>query len=54
MPIVAGGLADKFGLSYPMLIVGVVSLLSAVVGIFLRETSPRRRPGVQTAIADPV
>ncbi|WP_321893249.1 MFS transporter [Paraburkholderia tropica] len=38
MPVVAGGLADTFGLGYPMLIVGGVSLVSAVVGLFLDET----------------
>jgi fucose permease len=40
MPVVAGGLADTFGLGYPMLIVGCVSLVSAFVGMFLDETVP--------------
>ena len=40
MPIVAGGLADRFGLTYPMLIVGVVSLICAAIGLLLAETSP--------------
>lgn len=40
MPVVAGGLADRFGLIYPMLIVGAVSLVCAAVGLFLTETSP--------------
>ncbi|HGO6127051.1 TPA: MFS transporter [Burkholderia cepacia] len=40
MPVVAGGLADTFGLGYPMLIVGGVSLVSALVGMFLEETVP--------------
>ncbi|WP_042270917.1 MFS transporter [Paraburkholderia heleia] len=47
MPVVAGGLADKFGLTYPMLIVGVVSILSAFVGLFLKETCPRRRGEIE-------
>ena len=40
MPVLAGGLADRFGLTYPMLIVGVVSLVCAGVGLLLTETSP--------------
>lgn len=47
MPVVAGGLADKFGLTYPMLIVGVVSILSALVGLFLKETCPGRRGEIE-------
>lgn len=48
MPVLAGGLADKFGLTYPMLIVGVVSILSALVGLFLKETCPGRRGEIET------
>lgn len=53
MPIVAGGLADKFGLGYPMFIVGGVSLLSAVVGMFLDETSPVTQGKRSKAALDP-
>jgi len=42
MPIVAGGLADAYGLSVPMMIVGVVSLVSALIGLLLVETAPNR------------
>lgn len=40
MPVVAGGLADMYGLSVPMMIVGIVSLVSALIGLFLLETAP--------------
>ncbi|WP_321954148.1 MFS transporter [Paraburkholderia bannensis] len=39
MPIVAGGLADAYGLTYPMMIVGVASLAIALVAAFLQETT---------------
>lgn len=42
MPIVAGSLADHFGLIVPMMIVGIVSLLAAVFGFFLKETAPSK------------
>ncbi|EHK72969.1 major facilitator transporter [Pseudomonas psychrotolerans L19] len=42
MPTVAGSLADHFGLIVPMLIVGVVSLLAAAFGLFLKETAPSK------------
>lgn len=40
MPVIAGGLADVYGLAVPMLVVGAVSLAAAVVGLFLVETAP--------------
>ncbi|WLH81757.1 MFS transporter [Pseudomonas sp. FP2335] len=40
MPVIAGGLADFYGLAMPMLVVGAVSLAAAVVGLFLIETAP--------------
>lgn len=44
MPIVAGSLADHFGLIVPMMIVGIVSLLAAVLGLVLKETAPSKNP----------
>ncbi|MCO7058364.1 MFS transporter [Pseudomonas juntendi] len=40
MPIVAGGLADQFGLQYPMIMVGVAFAAIAVVSIAFVETAP--------------
>ncbi|WP_243750407.1 MFS transporter [Pseudomonas fluorescens] len=40
MPVIAGGLADLYGLSLPMMVVGAVSLAAAVTGLFLIETAP--------------
>lgn len=40
MPVVAGGLADVYGLAVPMMVVGVVSLAAAFAGLFLIETAP--------------
>jgi len=40
MPVIAGGLADLYGLALPMMVVGVVSLAAAVTGLFLIETAP--------------
>lgn len=41
MPIVAGGLADKFGLQYPMIIVGVAFAAIALLSLSFVETAPR-------------
>ena len=40
MPVIAGGLADLYGLALPMMVVGAVSLAAAVTGLFLIETAP--------------
>ncbi|SFB53686.1 Predicted arabinose efflux permease, MFS family [Pseudomonas sp. NFIX10] len=51
MPVVAGGLADMYGLAVPMMVVGAVSLGAAVTGMFLIETAPgaaARRPNSLT------
>ncbi|WP_240160526.1 hypothetical protein [Pseudomonas bharatica] len=41
MPIVAGGLADAFGLQYPMMIVGIAFAAIAIVSFAFIETAPR-------------
>lgn len=41
MPIIAGGLADKFGLIYPMFLAGAASLVAGLVALFYIETPPR-------------
>ena len=41
MPSVAGALADKWGLSVPMLIASGGALVVVVLAIFLKETAPR-------------
>lgn len=52
MPIVAGGLADAFGLQYPMLIVGAAFAAIAVLSFAFVETAPRRvKPAVLAAEA---
>lgn len=40
MPVIAGGLADLYGLAVPMMVVGAVSLAAAFTGLFLIETAP--------------
>lgn len=40
MPVIAGGLADLYGLAVPMMVVGAVSLAAAITGLFLIETAP--------------
>lgn len=40
MPVIAGGLADLYGLAVPMIVVSAVSLAAAVIGLFLIETAP--------------
>lgn len=40
MPVVAGGLADLYGLAVPMMVVGAVSIAAAITGLFLTETAP--------------
>lgn len=41
MPVIAGGLADKFGLHYPMFLAGIAPVLAAVVSLLYIETAPR-------------
>lgn len=41
MPIVAGGLADAFGLQYPMMMVGIAFAAIAIVSCAFIETAPR-------------
>lgn len=40
MPVVAGGLADLYGLAVPMMVVGAVSIAAAITALFLTETAP--------------
>jgi MFS family permease len=41
MPIIAGSLADKFGLIYPMYLAGIAPIVAAVVSFLYIETAPR-------------
>ena len=41
MPIVAGALADKFGLGYPMYLAGIAPIIAGVVALLYIETAPR-------------
>ena len=41
MPIIAGSLADKFGLIYPMYLAGIAPIIAAVVSFLYIETAPR-------------
>lgn len=40
MPIIAGSLADKFGLIYPMYLAGIAPIAAAVVSFLYIETAP--------------
>lgn len=41
MPVVAGGLADKFGLQYPMMMVGIAFAAITIISFTFVETAPR-------------
>ena len=41
LPVVAGGIADKIGLSATLYLAGAALLASAICGLFVRETAPR-------------
>lgn len=41
MPIVAGGLADKFGLQYPMMMVGIAFAVITIISFTFVETAPK-------------
>ncbi|WP_367253251.1 MFS transporter [Pseudomonas sp. stari2] len=53
MPVIAGGLADLYGLSVPMMVVGAVSLAAAFTGLFLVETAPGFAGRQQTSVGLP-
>jgi predicted MFS family arabinose efflux permease len=41
MPVIAGGIADAYGLNYAVLLAGVVPLIGGLLGLLYRETAPR-------------
>lgn len=41
LPVVAGGIADKIGLSATLYLAGAALIASAICGLFVRETAPR-------------
>ena len=41
MPIVAGSLADHYGLKYTMLLAGFIPIAGGLIGLLYRETAPR-------------
>ncbi len=53
MPIIAGSLADKFGLIYPMYLAGIAPIIAAVVSFWYIETAPRvlsrKNQGIETS-----
>lgn len=54
MPIIAGGLADMYGLSYPMFLAGAAPIIVGIIALFYIETAPRivaRKKGVEKADA---
>lgn len=52
MPVIAGGLSDKFGLIAAMLIAALVPLIGGLAGLLYHETAPRAlaRKGVVAAV----
>ncbi|WDM00144.1 MFS transporter [Alicyclobacillus cycloheptanicus] len=52
MPVIAGALADKFGLSYPMFLAAAAPIIAGVVALFYIETAPKvlARKAAQEAV----
>ena len=47
-PVIAGGIADKWGLSFMMLFAAILLFINVILAIFLIETRPRKKKMAQS------